>query len=114
MRVAMTQVSHTIHETVFLYYYFTCVVYTILQGSCAYTAVIRNYGTLIADLSTVVPDGMVCFFTSYIYMVHDKHVHVTKLLFVQHIMHDRYSSAVSIVRVLGIHDYVMVRTGSFS
>lgn len=31
-------------------------------------AVIRNYGTLLLELSAVVPDGMVCFFTSYLYM----------------------------------------------
>lgn len=31
-------------------------------------AVIRNYGSLLADLAAVVPDGMVCFFTSYEYM----------------------------------------------
>lgn len=31
-------------------------------------AVTRNYGNLLVDLVTVVPDGVVCFFTSYIYM----------------------------------------------
>lgn len=31
-------------------------------------AVIRNYGTLIVDMASVVPDGMVCFFVSYYYM----------------------------------------------
>ena len=31
-------------------------------------AVIRNYGNLLADMAAVVPDGMVCFFTSYDYM----------------------------------------------
>lgn len=31
-------------------------------------AVIRNYGTLIVEMAGVVPDGMVCFFTSYTYM----------------------------------------------
>uniref|UniRef100_UPI00358E0210 general transcription and DNA repair factor IIH helicase subunit XPD isoform X2 n=1 Tax=Myxine glutinosa TaxID=7769 RepID=UPI00358E0210 len=31
-------------------------------------AVIRNYGTLLLELSGVVPDGIVCFFTSYMYM----------------------------------------------
>ncbi|OWA52467.1 TFIIH basal transcription factor complex helicase XPD subunit [Hypsibius exemplaris] len=31
-------------------------------------AVIRNYGTLLLDMASVVPDGMVCFFTSYMYM----------------------------------------------
>jgi DNA excision repair protein ERCC-2 len=31
-------------------------------------AVIRNYGTLLIDMANVVPDGMVCFFTSYMYM----------------------------------------------
>ncbi|GFO46030.1 tfiih basal transcription factor complex helicase xpd subunit-like [Plakobranchus ocellatus] len=31
-------------------------------------AVTRNYGNLLVDLVGVVPDGVVCFFTSYIYM----------------------------------------------
>ncbi|XP_037072582.1 general transcription and DNA repair factor IIH helicase subunit XPD-like [Pollicipes pollicipes] len=31
-------------------------------------AVIRNYGNLLVDMVTVVPDGVVCFFTSYMYM----------------------------------------------
>ncbi|KAK2161832.1 hypothetical protein NP493_1557g00011 [Ridgeia piscesae] len=31
-------------------------------------AVIRNYGNLLTELAAVVPDGMVCFFTSYMYM----------------------------------------------
>ncbi|KAH3856998.1 hypothetical protein DPMN_099595 [Dreissena polymorpha] len=32
-------------------------------------AVIRNYGNLLVEMCSVVPDGVVCFFTSYIYMV---------------------------------------------
>ncbi|NXT58526.1 ERCC2 helicase, partial [Pluvianellus socialis] len=32
------------------------------------TAVIRNYGNLLLELSAVVPDGIVAFFTSYQYM----------------------------------------------
>ena len=32
------------------------------------TAVIRNYGSLLAEMVTIVPDGIVCFFTSYLYM----------------------------------------------
>lgn len=31
-------------------------------------SVIRNYGSLILELSNVVPDGIVVFFTSYLYM----------------------------------------------
>ncbi|KAK2161713.1 hypothetical protein LSH36_111g05059 [Paralvinella palmiformis] len=31
-------------------------------------AVIRNYGNLLVDMCAVVPDGVVCFFTSYTYM----------------------------------------------
>jgi DNA excision repair protein ERCC-2 len=31
---------------------------------------IRNYGNLLVELSSVVPDGIVCFFTSYRYMEH--------------------------------------------
>ncbi|XP_067681689.1 general transcription and DNA repair factor IIH helicase subunit XPD-like [Haliotis asinina] len=31
-------------------------------------AVIRNYGNLLVELSAIVPDGIACFFTSYIYM----------------------------------------------
>jgi len=32
------------------------------------TAVIRNYGSLLAETVAIVPDGVVCFFTSYLYM----------------------------------------------
>lgn len=32
------------------------------------TAVVQNYGRLLLDMAKVVPDGMVCFFTSYTYM----------------------------------------------
>lgn len=32
------------------------------------TAVIRNYGNLLLELSAIVPDGIVAFFTSYQYM----------------------------------------------
>ena len=32
-------------------------------------AVIRNYGNLLVEMCCVVPDGVVCYFTSYIYMV---------------------------------------------
>lgn len=32
------------------------------------TAIIRNYGSLLAELSATVPDGIVCFFPSYRYM----------------------------------------------
>ncbi|XP_076318651.1 general transcription and DNA repair factor IIH helicase subunit Xpd isoform X3 [Tachypleus tridentatus] len=32
------------------------------------TAVIRNYGNLLVEMATIVPDGVVCFFTSYLYM----------------------------------------------
>ena len=32
-------------------------------------AVIRNYGNLLVDVSASVPDGVVCFFVSYLYMV---------------------------------------------
>ena len=31
---------------------------------------IRNFGNLLIELSSVVPDGIVCFFTSYKYMEH--------------------------------------------
>ena len=31
-------------------------------------SIIRNYGNLLVELSEVVPDGIVCFFTSYKYM----------------------------------------------
>lgn len=31
-------------------------------------SVVRNYGLLVIELSKVVPDGMVCFFPSYLYM----------------------------------------------
>ena len=32
------------------------------------TAVIRNYGQLLIDTAAVTPDGICCFFTSYLYM----------------------------------------------
>lgn len=32
------------------------------------TAVIRNYGQLIIESARTIPDGIVCFFTSYLYM----------------------------------------------
>lgn len=32
------------------------------------TAVIRNYGQLLVETSKIVPDGIVCFFTSYLYL----------------------------------------------
>jgi Rad3-related DNA helicase len=28
----------------------------------------RNYGSLLAETVSIVPDGVVCFFTSYLYM----------------------------------------------
>ena len=31
-------------------------------------AVVKNYGSMLVDLSAVVPDGIVCFFVSYLYM----------------------------------------------
>ncbi|XP_064622367.1 general transcription and DNA repair factor IIH helicase subunit XPD-like [Lineus longissimus] len=31
-------------------------------------AVMRNYGNLLVEMSSIVPDGVVCFFTSYTYM----------------------------------------------
>ncbi|XP_063600558.1 general transcription and DNA repair factor IIH helicase subunit XPD-like [Penaeus indicus] len=31
-------------------------------------AVVRNYGKLLVEMGTIVPDGMVCFFTSYLYL----------------------------------------------
>ncbi len=33
------------------------------------TAVVRNYGNLLAEMSSIVPDGIACFFPSYEYMV---------------------------------------------
>lgn len=32
------------------------------------SAVIRNYGNLLLEMSSIVPDGIVAFFTSYVYM----------------------------------------------
>ncbi|XP_064080184.1 general transcription and DNA repair factor IIH helicase subunit XPD-like [Macrobrachium nipponense] len=31
-------------------------------------AVVRNYGKLLVEMATIIPDGMVCFFTSYLYL----------------------------------------------
>ena len=33
------------------------------------SAVIRNYGNLLVEMATCVPDGVVAFFPSYLYMV---------------------------------------------
>jgi len=33
-------------------------------------SVVRNYGALVMEMARIVPDGVVCFFTSYIYMEH--------------------------------------------
>lgn len=33
-----------------------------------FIAVIRNYGNLLLEMSAIVPDGIVAFFTSYVYM----------------------------------------------
>ncbi|KAK6024979.1 DNA repair helicase [Ostertagia ostertagi] len=56
-------------------------------------AVIRNYGNLVLEMAAVVPDGMVVFFTSYVYMEqviavwYDQHVidelMKSKLLFIE-------------------------------
>ncbi|XP_074630565.1 general transcription and DNA repair factor IIH helicase subunit XPD-like isoform X2 [Acropora palmata] len=56
-------------------------------------SVIRNYGNLLAEMSGVVPDGIVCFFTSYQYMEavvsiwHDQgiisNIQRNKLLFIE-------------------------------
>jgi DNA excision repair protein ERCC-2 len=56
-------------------------------------AVIRNFGNILVEMSSVVPDGVVCFFTSYSYMEqivslwHEmgvlKNVLANKLLFVE-------------------------------
>lgn len=35
----------------------------------SFIAVMRNYGNLLVEMSAVVPDGIVCFFVSYQYMV---------------------------------------------
>jgi DNA excision repair protein ERCC-2 len=32
------------------------------------SSVVRNYGALLVELANTIPDGMVCFFTSYSYM----------------------------------------------
>jgi DNA excision repair protein ERCC-2 len=30
--------------------------------------VVRNYGQLLVEIANIVPDGVVCFFTSYLYL----------------------------------------------
>ena len=53
-----------------------------------FVAVIRNYGNLLTELAAVVPDGMVCFFTSYMYMVRIVScLYVCGLHFIQRIGH---------------------------
>lgn len=46
-------------------------------------SVIRNYGNLLAEMSAVVPDGIVCFFTSYQYMGIISNIQRNKLLFIE-------------------------------
>ncbi len=43
-----------------------CVIFDSVPSN---SAVVRNYGNLLADMSSVVPDGVACFFPSYEYMV---------------------------------------------
>lgn len=38
------------------------------NGHTLLAAVIRNYGNLLLEMSAIVPDGIVAFFTSYQYM----------------------------------------------
>ena len=49
-----------------LFLYMQIVGFLMLQSI---SAVIRNYGNLLVEMCTVVPDGVVAFFTSYVYMV---------------------------------------------
>lgn len=42
---------------------------SVIMISVIFSAVIRNYGNLLVEFCSIVPDGIVCFFTSYIYMV---------------------------------------------
>ena len=47
-------------------------IYTVslfLPPSLSPVAIIRNYGNVLVELSSVIPDGMVAFFPSYEYMV---------------------------------------------
>ena len=39
-----------------------------LTGTCCCPGVVRNYGKMLVELASVVPDGIVCFFVSYLYM----------------------------------------------
>jgi len=58
--------------------------------------VIRNYGNLLVELSAVVPDGMVCFFPSYLYMVCFRHV----CYWLQEIVNILYHELVTLTLVL--------------
>lgn len=54
---------------------------------CCLPAVIRNYGNLLLEMSSIVPDGIVAFFTSYVYMENIvaswyEQVSVNRLIFV--------------------------------
>ena len=40
-----------------------------LENEFIFVAVVRNYGNLLVEMASIVPDGLVCFFTSYVYMV---------------------------------------------
>ena len=43
---------------------------------------IRNYGNLLLDMCGVVPDGMVCFFVSYVYMVSSREISMFSIPFI--------------------------------
>ena len=61
------------------------------------TAVIRNYGNLLLEVSATVPDGVVCFFPSYDYMVSvamcDIVFHISQLLHTFLLRYDELSNS---------------------
>ena len=42
--------------------------FTAALSLCTFSLQVRNYGRLLVELAATVPDGLVCFFVSYLYM----------------------------------------------
>lgn len=60
-------------------------------------AVIRNYGQLLVEFSATVPDGLVCFFTSYLYMES-----VVAAWYIQYIFNEIYYAEIFVTNYICI------------
>lgn len=57
---------------------------------------IRNYGTLVLELASIVPDGIVVFFTSYVYMENVVAAWYEQVLFAYHLL-SKFSLFLSLI-----------------